>query len=80
MLLNNIEKGGKQASWTDAIAVGGKEYISQTKALLEERTSGRDEYYEQGQYILKEAHTPYSPVFDAKKGLLSEQNIPCADK
>jgi REP element-mobilizing transposase RayT len=61
----------REPCWTEGIAVGSEQYIIKTKALLDERASGRHECYEQGQYVLKESHTAYSPVFDAKKGLLS---------
>jgi len=70
----------REACWTEGIAVGSEQYIAETKALLDERASGRDEYYEQGQYILKEAYIPYSLVFDTKKGLLSGKNMSGAEK
>ena len=70
----------RETCWTEGIAVGSEEYVAKTKTLLDERASGRYEYYEQGLHVLKEAHIPYIPVFDAKKGLLSRKNIPSVEK
>ena len=66
----------RETFWTEAIAVGSKAYIAKTRELLDERASGRDEYNQQGQYVLREAHTPYSPIFNDEKLPLSRKNIP----
>jgi hypothetical protein len=64
----------RETCWSASVAVGSEEYVAEISSLLGERVSGRKQNNEDGLYILHEDHTPYTPVFDIKKGLLSIKN------
>ena len=64
----------RDSKWTEAIAVGDKEFVMETKAKLGAKARGRRELENNEGYELKEQQRPYSPVFDPKKCNLRPKN------
>jgi putative transposase len=64
----------RDSKWTEAIAVGDKEFVMETKAKLGAKAMGRRELENNEGYELKEQQRPYSPVFDPKKCNLRPKN------
>ncbi len=52
---------------TESIAVGDKEFVMETKAILAANAIGRRELENDEGYELKEAQNPYNLVFDPEK-------------
>ena len=64
----------RDAKWTESIAVGDKQFVTETKAKLGIRAIGRRERQNNGGYELKEAQSPYKRVFDPEKCSLRLKN------
>ena len=60
--------------WTESIAVGGKEFVEQTKERLGVRGQSREVIEAQGAYALREPRTPYITGFEEEKGVLRLRN------
>jgi len=67
-----LKNGSNQrdAKWTEAIAVGDKEFVMETKAKLDAKAIGRRELENNEGYELKEPQSPYNRVFDPERGSL----------
>lgn len=75
--VDEILRGGTQtreSKWTEAIAVGSKEFVEATAERLGIRGIGRQTSKEKGGYELREPTTPYSSDFDPKNATLSQEN------
>ncbi|MEA3222253.1 MAG: transposase [Thermodesulfobacteriota bacterium] len=64
----------RQEAWTESIAVGSNEFISETKRNLASRAIGRDILNNNGVFELREPSVPYSVHFDRKKNVLRLEN------
>ena len=65
----------REAKWTESIAVGDKEFVMETKAKLGAKAIGRRAVENIEGYELKEAQSPYNPVYGPKKyGLRLKNN------
>ena len=64
----------RDSKWTKSIAVGDKEFVSDTKAKLGAKAVGRKVSGENGNYELRESQIPYSPLFAPEKCALSSEN------
>ena len=60
----------RQEAWTESIAVGSKEFISEIKRTLTSRAIGRDVHERNGVFELREPFVSYSAHFDPKKYVL----------
>jgi putative transposase len=62
----------REAKWSESIAVGDKEFVSEVKAKLGARAIGRKilEVDDNENYELCESQTPYNPLFAPKKSSL----------
>jgi len=74
-----ILRGGTQtreSKWTEAIAVGSKEFVEATAERLGIRGIGRQisKAKEKGGYELREPTTPYSSDFDPRNATLRQEN------
>ena len=71
-----LENGSNQrdAKWTEAIAVGDKEFVMETKAKLGAKAIGRRELENDEGYELKETQRPYNRVFGTEKCNLRAKN------
>jgi len=75
--VDEILRGGTQtreSKWTEAIAVGSKEFVEATAERLGIMEIGRRISKEKGGYELRETTTPYSSDFDTKNATLSQEN------
>ena len=63
-----------RGKWTEAIAVGSKEFVEATAERLGFRGIGRQNSKEKGGYELREPTTPYSSDFDPRNATLSQEN------
>ena len=75
--LDEILRGGTQGregKWTEAIAVGGKEFVDTTAEKLGFRAKGRDVKLVNGGYELREPDNSYSSDFDPENEALSNKN------
>jgi REP element-mobilizing transposase RayT len=68
--------GGSQrdASWSESIAAGNQDFVEGVKEKLGMRGKAREVVRQSEGFVLKEAATPYSALFDGKKGRLREDN------
>jgi len=64
----------RQEAWTESIAVGSKEFISETKRTLASRAIGRDVHERNGVFGLREPSVSYSAHFDPQKYVLRPEN------
>ena len=64
----------RQEAWTESIAVGSKEFISEIKRTLASRALGRDVHERNGVFELREPSVSYSAHFDPKKYVLRPEN------
>ena len=69
-----VHDGKEDSKWTKSIAVGDKEFVSDTKAKLGAKAVGRKVSGENGNYELRESQIPYSPLFAPEKCALSSEN------
>ena len=71
-----LKNGSNQrdAKWTEAIAVGDKEFVMEIKAKLGAKAIGRRELENNEGYELKELQSPYNRVFDPEKCSLRLKN------
>ena len=67
----------RQKAWTESIAVGSKEYISETKRNLASRAIGRDIHERNGGFELREPSLSYRAHFDPEKHVLSPEKTYC---
>lgn len=65
---------GREAYWTEAVAVGNKEFVDTIKERLGYRAKGRKVMKGDGGFELRESVAPYNSPFMGKKGLLSPSN------
>lgn len=76
-----IEKSMKEGrysrdeKWTEAIAVGNKEFVEKVKERLGVRAQGRDVRAETGAYVLNDPEASYTTNFGFEKGALRFQNV-----
>jgi len=56
-----IDQSQRQAYWSEAVAVGGKEYVEKFKNELGARAPGRSNIEQDELHVLKEPETSYSP-------------------
>jgi len=68
---NSIQR---QEAWTESIAVGNKEFISETKRTLASRAIGRDVHERNWVFELREPSVSYSAHFAPKKYVLRPEN------
>jgi len=64
----------RDAKWTEAIAVGDKDFVMETKAKLGTKAIGRRELENNAGYELKEARSPYNRVFNPGNCILRLKN------
>jgi len=64
----------RQEAWTESIAVGTKEFISETKRNLASSSIGRTIHKRNGMFELRESSASYSAHFDPKKYVLRPEN------
>ena len=64
----------REPNWTEAVAVGSKDFVVETKSKLEANTRGRNFENSGDDFVLKETQNPYNTVFATKKGFLSPIN------
>jgi len=64
----------RQEAWTESIAVGSKEFISEIKRTLASRAIGRDVHERNGVFELREPFLSYSAHFDPQKYVLRPEN------
>jgi len=64
-----------KGKWTEAIAVGSKEFDDATAERLGIREKGRQVIVENSAYELREPGIPYNSDFDPENGALSNENI-----
>jgi len=64
----------RQVAWTESIAVGNEDFISETKRELASRAVGRDIHVRDGILGLREPYVSYNAHFDPEKGVLSPEN------
>jgi len=64
----------RQDAWTESIAVGTKEFISETKRNLASSSIGRNIHKRDGMFELREPSVSYSAHFDPKKHVLRPEN------
>lgn len=72
ILENGLSK--RDAKWTESIAVGDKEFVSETKTKRGARAIGRRALEVNGSYELRESESPYSPLLTHEKCMLSSEN------
>ena len=67
-----LKNGSNQrdAKWTESIAVGDKDFVTETKSKLGARAIGRKELENNEGFELKEGQSPYNRVFDPQKCIL----------
>jgi len=66
----------REPEWTEAIAVGGKEYVAIMKEKMGMRVPGRRIEQVEDKHVLREPETFYVADFGEKKSTLSQDNIP----
>ena len=64
----------REPNWTEAVAVGSKDFVEEIKGKLEANARGRNIKNSDGVYVLKETQNPYSTVFATEKDCLSKKN------
>jgi hypothetical protein len=64
----------RDAKWTQSIAVGDEEFVTQTKAKLGAKAIGRKAFENNEDYVLKESQNLYSRVFTPEKCTLRPKN------
>jgi hypothetical protein len=64
----------RNKSWSEAIAVGGPEFVSRMKRELGTAAQHREVEEVDGMYALRESGFPYRASFDAKIGPLRSEN------
>lgn len=64
----------RQVVWTESIAVGSKNFVSDTKRKLASRAIGREVNDIDGMVELREPYVSYNAHFDPEKPTLSPQN------
>ncbi len=64
----------RDAKWTESIAVGDKNFVSETKAKLGAKAVGRKVSGENGHYELRESQISYNSLFTPEKSTLSAEN------
>lgn len=64
----------RNPDWSEAIAVGYKPFLKNTRDKLTSRAQKRSIVESNGSAVLKESEISYSIVFDGKKGVLSPEN------
>jgi hypothetical protein len=71
-----LENGSNQrdAKWTEAIAVGDKKFVMETKAKLVAKAIGRRELENDEGYQLKGPQRPYNRVFGPEKCSIRAKN------
>ena len=68
------EESRREASWSESIAVGNREFIEGTQAQLGVLATGRRMEEANGQFVLREEVNSYSAHFDPEKGPLNPEN------
>lgn len=68
------EESRREATWSESIAVGSRDFVKETRAQLSGRAIGSRVEENKGQCVLREEVNPYSAHFDPEKGPLSPKN------
>ncbi len=72
--INNIVNT-RESCWTESPAVGNREFVKDTKAILGLKAHGRKVIESDDKFILKEQYVPYNAHFGTEKGLLRPENM-----
>jgi len=64
----------RQVAWTESVAIGSEDFISETKRTLASNAIGRDVHERDGVVELREPYVSYSAHFNPKKHVLSPKN------
>ncbi len=70
----NSNNGQRESNWSEALAVGNKDFTEEIKKQLGYNAQGRNIEAGNDEYVLKEARHSYSTVFNPEKVLLSQKN------
>jgi hypothetical protein len=70
----NSNNGQREPNWSEALAVGNKDFTEEIKKQLGYNAQGRNIEAGNDEYVLKEARHSYSTVFNPEKVLLSPKN------
>lgn len=65
---------GREAHWSESIAVGGDSFVEQAKRDLDLKARHRRVAEAEGHHTLREPENSYEPHFDTEKGPLRLQN------
>ena len=71
LLSNSLQR---QVVWTQSIAVGNEDFISETKRKLASSALGRDVHDRDGVVELRDPNVSYNAHFDPEKPVLSPEN------
>ncbi|RJP84304.1 MAG: transposase [Desulfobacteraceae bacterium] len=64
----------RDAKWSESIAAGDKEFVSEVKTKLGAKAIGRKSVEDNGDYELREFQIPYNPLFTPEKCALRSEN------
>jgi putative transposase len=67
------EIGARDERWSEAIAVGSREYVGKVKTELGNRAAHRQVAEVDGTYTLREPGNPYVHGFEGKNDLLAAE-------
>ncbi len=66
--------------WSEAIAIGNNDFLENIHSQLKEKNNTVGKKVTCGNMtVLKEPHSAYNALFDAKKGPVSPENTYCID-
>ena len=68
----NSNNGQREPNWSEALAVGNKDFTEEIKKQLGYNAQGRNIEAGNDEYVLQEARHSYSTVFNSEKVLLSQ--------
>ncbi len=68
------DKIGREAKWTDSVAIGDRLFVEETKEKLGIKAKGRKIIAGSGEFMIRETQQPYEANFDPKKVHLSAEN------
>jgi hypothetical protein len=65
---------GREAKWTEALAVGSEDFVERIKDQLDIKAKSRKIVKMENEYILSDSEIPYKPIFDPENEPLSQKN------
>lgn len=73
---HELESGvtGRDASWSESIAVGSESFLENINASLGVKTLHRKVIKQDDKFVIQEAYVPYTPLFNGKTGDISIDN------